>query len=71
LKIYAGASYRLTPSVNTETTNTLPTPTAGQLSGINFSAGVKLGFFDYQLHRERKAKKEGLNKERRRGFRIF
>ena len=71
LKIYAGASYRLTPSVNTETTTALPTPTANQLSGLNFSAGVKLGLFDYQLHRERKAKKEGFKGERRRGFRIF
>jgi hypothetical protein len=71
LKIYAGASYRLTPSVNTETTTTLPTPTANQLSGLNVSAGIKLGLFDYQLHRERKAKKEGFKGERRRRFRIF
>jgi hypothetical protein len=71
LKIYAGASYRLTPSVNTETTSVLPTPTANQLSGLNFSAGIKLGFFDYQLHRERKAKKEGLKGEGRRKFGIF
>jgi hypothetical protein len=71
LKIYAGASYRLTPSVDNETTTTLPTPTAGQLSGLNFSAGLKLGLFDYQLHRERKAKKDGQNRERRRGLRIF
>lgn len=71
LKIYVGASYRLTPSVNTETTTILPTPTANQLSGLNVSAGVKLGLFDYQLHRERKAKKEGFKREGRRGFRIF
>jgi hypothetical protein len=71
LKIYAGASYRLTPSVNTETTTTLPTPTANQLSGLNVSAGIKLGLFDYQLHRERKAKKEGFKREGRRRFRIF
>jgi hypothetical protein len=71
LKIYAGASYRLTPSVNTETTTALPTPTANQLSGLNVSAGIKLGLFDYQLHRERKAKKEGFKREGRRGFRIF
>jgi hypothetical protein len=70
LKIYAGASYRITPSVNTETSTTLPTPTAGQLSGVNFSAGLKLGLFDYQLHRERKNKKEGARRERRR-FGIF
>jgi hypothetical protein len=66
LKIYAGASYRLTPSVNTETTTALPTPTANQLSGLNFSAGIKVGLFDYQLHRERKAKKEGFKREVRR-----
>jgi hypothetical protein len=71
LKIYAGASYRLTPSVNTETITALPTPTANQLSGLNVSAGLKLGLFDCQLHRERKAKKEGFKREGRRGFRIF
>ena len=71
LKIYVGASYRLTPSVNTETTTTLPTPTANQLSGLNFSAGVKLGLFDYQLHREKRTKKDGLKGERRRKFGIF
>jgi hypothetical protein len=70
LKIYAGASYRLTPSVNTETATALPTPTASQLSGVNINAGIKIGLFDYQLHRERKAKQEGFKKERRR-FRIF
>lgn len=64
LKIYAGASYRLTPSVTTETTTTLPTPTAGQLSGLNLSAGIKVGLFDYQLHRERRNKKERMRKER-------
>jgi hypothetical protein len=69
LKIYAGASYRITPSVNNETTTVLPTPTANQLSGLNFSAGLKVGLFDYQLHRERKVKKEGLKREGRR--RIF
>ena len=71
LKIYAEASYRLTPSVNTETTAVLPTPTANQLSGLNFSAGLKLGFFDYQLHREKRAKKEGLRGEGKRKFGIF
>jgi hypothetical protein len=71
LKIYAGASYRLTPSVNTEVTTVLPTPTANQLSGLNVSAGVKVGLFDYQLHRERKVKKEGFKREGRRRFGIF
>lgn len=71
LKIYAGASYRLTPSVNTEVTTTLPTPTAGQLSGLNLSAGIKLGLFDYQLHREKRNRKEGFKGERRRKFGIF
>ena len=66
LKIYAGASYRLTPSVNTQTSTNLPTPTANQLSGLNFSAGIKLGIFDYQLQRERKTKQEGLKREKRR-----
>ena len=71
LKIYAGASYRITSSVNTEVSTTLPTPTASQLSGFNLSAGVKLGVFDYQLHRERKAKKEGFNQDRKRRFKLF
>ena len=71
LKIYAGASYRITPSVNTEVAITLPTPTASQLSGLNLSAGVKLGVFDYQLHRERKAKKEGFNQDKKRRFKLF
>ena len=71
LKIYAGASYRITPSVNTEVTTTLPTPTASQLSGFNVTAGVKLGVFDYQLHREKKVKKEGFNQDRKRRFKLF
>jgi hypothetical protein len=71
LKIYAGASYRITPSVNSETATALPTLTASQLSGLNFSAGIRLGLFDYQLHRERKAKRDGLKKEERKRFGIF
>lgn len=71
LKIYAGASYRLTPSVNKETATTLPTPTASQLSGLSLSAGIKLGLFDYQLHREKRNRKEGFKGERRRKFGIF
>ena len=71
LKIYAGASYRITPSVNTEVVTVLPTPTASQLSGLNISAGVKLGVFDYQLHRERKVKKEGFNQDKKRRFKLF
>ena len=71
LKIYAGASYRITPSVNTDITTALPNPTASQLSGLNLSAGVKLGLFDYQLHHEKRNKKEGLKGERRRKFGIF
>ncbi|MDZ7897795.1 MAG: hypothetical protein U5N85_07165 [Arcicella sp.] len=64
LKIYAGASYRLTPSVNTENTTTLPTPTAGQLSGLNLNVGIKVGLFDYKLHSEKRMKKEKIKKER-------
>ena len=71
LKIYVEASYRLMPSVNTETTTALPTPTASQLSGLNLSAGVKLGLFDYQLHREKRNKKEILKGEKKRKFGIF
>jgi hypothetical protein len=58
LKIYAGASYRITPSVNTETATILPTPTAGQLSGLNLNVGIKVGLFDYKLHSEKRVKRE-------------
>jgi len=34
----------------------LPTPTAAQLSGLNVTAGVRIGLFDYALHQPRKSK---------------
>jgi hypothetical protein len=58
LKIYAGANYRITPSVNAETNTVLPTPTAGQLSGLNLNIGIKVGLFDYKLRSEKRVKKE-------------
>lgn len=71
LKIYAGANYRLTPGVSSEGTATLSTPTAGQWSSLNLDAGIKLGLFDYQLHREKRNIKEGFRGEWRRKFGIF
>ncbi len=71
LKIYAGVSYRLAPSVNTEKATALPTPTPSQLSGLNLSIGVKLGLFDYQLHRERRNRNDSLKGKMKRKFGIF
>lgn len=59
-KVFAGASYRIVPTVMKEnnTASLLPTPTAGQLGGLNLSAGLKIGFFDYQLHQAKRRKKQ-------------
>jgi hypothetical protein len=55
-KFYIGANYRVAVGNNGVT---YPTPTASatvsnsQLSGVSFTAGVKLGFFDYKLKNKR------------------
>jgi|AntAceMinimDraft_11_1070367.scaffolds.fasta_scaffold54470_2 hypothetical protein len=56
MKLFAGVSYRIVPAVQNEnlTTASYPTPTAGQLGGINLSAGLKIGIFDYNIHRSRR-----------------
>jgi hypothetical protein len=59
-RVFAGASYRIVPSVTKEATTTttalLPTPTANQLSGLNLTAGVRIGIFDYNLDRPKKVR---------------
>lgn len=59
-KVFAGASYRIVPTVmkDNNTASLLPTPTANQLGGLNLSVGVKVGFFDYQLHQAKRRKKQ-------------
>lgn len=67
-KVFLGLSYRIVPTVMAETMTTsmtmLPTPTAAQLSGLNVTAGVRIGLFDYALHQPRKSKnkKQGRSK---------
>ncbi len=56
-KIFVGATYRIVPSVSTEsstTATTMPLIKASQLSGVNLSAGIKIGLFDYNLHQAKK-----------------
>lgn len=59
-KIFAGVSYRIVPTVMKEdaATSLFPTPTASQMGGLNLSAGLKVGLFDYQLHRAKRQKKQ-------------
>lgn len=63
VKLYLGASYRITggTSETVSTTNPALTPTASQLGGFSLSAGLKIGIFDYALHakRERRMKRKG------------
>jgi hypothetical protein len=63
VKLYVGASYRITggTSETVSTTNPVLTPTASQLGGFSLSAGLKIGIFDYALHakRERRMKRKG------------
>ena len=58
VKVFLGASYRIVPTVSKPDATVAavyPMPTAGQLGGVNLSAGLRIGLFDYQLHRRRKA----------------
>jgi len=34
-----------------------PTPSASQLGGLNLSAGLRIGLFDYSLRHRQKAKR--------------
>ncbi len=74
-RVFVGASYRIVPSVYKETTTTttttalLPSPTASQLSGLNFTAGVRVGIFDYNLDRPKKVRTHNNNNQRDNGDR--
>lgn len=62
VKFTLGASYRIVPTIshdNTATTEAAyPAPTASQLGGLNVSAGLRIGLFDYHLGHRRRAKSE-------------
>lgn len=64
-KIYGGLSYRIVPSTDpSDRVTTLPVPSASQLSGFGFSAGLLVGIFDYDLQR---VKRQNGKKQRRFG----
>lgn len=56
VKIFAGVSYRIVPAThqNDRVVTTLPSPSAGQLGGFNLNTGLKIGVFDYKLHRSKR-----------------
>ena len=57
-KIYGGISYRIVPTTDpSNATTTLPVPSASQLGGIGFNAGLRVGLFDYRLERAKKNRK--------------
>lgn len=59
VKFTLGASYRIVPTVSQDNAiTTIPTLTASQLGGVNVSAGLRIGLFDYQLRHRRKTKTE-------------
>jgi len=50
MKVFAGASYRIVSGGESHTTNlSVESPTLGQLQGLSFSAGIKIGY-DFYLH---------------------
>ena len=61
VKFTLGASYRIVPIVSKGETNplaTYPALTASQLGGLNVTAGLRIGLFDYHLGQRRRAKTE-------------
>ncbi len=57
-KIYGGISYRIVPTTApANATTTLPVPSASQLGGIGFNAGLRVGLFDYRLERAKRTRK--------------
>jgi hypothetical protein len=54
MKVFAGASYRIVSGGHTHYSNTsaLESPTLGQLQGLSFSAGVKIGY-DFHLYKKK------------------
>lgn len=61
VKFTLGASYRIVPAVGNNNSALVraayPTPSASQLGGLNLSAGLRIGLFDYPLHHRPKAKR--------------
>lgn len=58
-KLFAGVSYRIVPTVSRDKmtgVTTYPTPTTAQLGGVNVSAGLRIGLFNYALRHRKKAK---------------
>lgn len=63
MKLFAGVSYRIVPTVQNEsriTTASYPMPSAGQLGGLNLSAGLKVGIFDYNIHRSQHSRRHRM-----------
>ncbi len=54
VKIFAGASYRIVSGGESHNQNgsTFDSPTLGQLQGLSFNAGIKIGY-DFLLHRKK------------------
>jgi hypothetical protein len=51
VKIFAGVNYRFSiPTYSTSTTNIIP---ASTLQGLGFSIGLKMGLFDFNVHRKK------------------
>lgn len=53
-KIFVGANYRIAAGKsNLISTNPLLIPTSSQMSGLSVNFGIKVGLFDYDIHRKR------------------
>ena len=54
MKVFAGASYRIAASGESHHNNvtSFDSPTLGQLQGLTFNAGIKIGY-DFYLHRKK------------------
>jgi hypothetical protein len=64
IKIFGGVNYRLATKVNNgRNTNTTDSIKPNQVSGITATIGIKIGLFDYKLHKKDSLAKK-LNKER-------
>jgi hypothetical protein len=68
MKIFAGVNYRFATKMNNEkdNNNTLPAIKASQISGISINVGLKIGVFDYQLH-----KRDSLRRKHSENYRRF
>ncbi len=53
-KIFVGANYRIAAGKsNLISTNPLLIPTSSQMSGLSVNFGIKVGLFDYDIHRKK------------------